>query len=91
MLIDVLGAAGLDAMAQVGPRQPRATAPSGLSRSSSMSYAVARAIVTLARGRARCRTARRTIYMQAIHAGRAYARADRQVELVERPPMTELA
>jgi glucosyl-3-phosphoglycerate synthase len=94
MLIDVLGAAGLDAMAQVGlgarRNQSRALRALG-----SMSFAVATAIVrrSLADGRlisANGLAQDESAYVRAVCTPDGTTLETEPVELVERPPMAEV-
>jgi glucosyl-3-phosphoglycerate synthase len=94
MLIDVLGAAGLDAMAQVGlgarRNQSRALRALG-----SMSFAVATAIVrrSLADGRlisANGLARDEGAYVRAVCTPEGTTLETEPVELVERPPMAEV-
>ena len=90
MLIDVLGAAGLDAMAQVdlGTRTNRNQGLHALSR---MSYEVLRAVETrlLEDGRLR-ESAGDNPYVQAIRSNASLNLDRTDVTVVERPPMAEL-
>jgi glucosyl-3-phosphoglycerate synthase len=92
MLIDVLHAAGLDAMAQVGlgARQNRSQA---LRELGSMSYAVARAVMERALGACDGREGippgDLDSFIRAVCTPEGTMLAEEPIELAERPPMAE--
>jgi glucosyl-3-phosphoglycerate synthase len=91
MLIDVLDAAGLDAMAQVDLGR-RTNRNQGLFALSRMSYEVLRAVEARLRGEGRLfEPAGGDAYVQAIRSSATLNLDRTEVKVVERPPIAELS